>query len=211
MTVQSRPQEVTHARPAARPSPEGDDAARDGSSWPLFAWVPGSADTGPVPIGRLGGAVGPCGLDGEALLEALAASGRLADDGDQEAVLADELAAAADGRMGPADPARIAAVAVEHMDSGPAQAAWLEVAAAAAGRLDEDALAGMMIASRQLASRAVAAELSAAAQITARAAAADPSRSDGSAAPAATPAITHAVTGPAVTDHPAAGWSAGSP
>ena len=162
MTVQSRPQEVTHARPAARPSPEGDDAARDGSSWPLFAWVPGSADTGPVPIGRLGGAVGPCGLDGEALLEALAASGRLADDGDQEAVLADELA-------------------------------------------------GMMIASRQLASRAVAAELSAAAQITARAAAADPSRSDGSAAPAATPAITHAVTGPAVTDHPAAGWSAGSP
>ena len=70
-------------------------------------------------------------------------------DADQEAVLDDELAAAADGRMRPPDLAQIAAVAVEHMDPGPAQAAWLETAAAAAGRLDEDALAGLLIASQQ--------------------------------------------------------------
>jgi len=115
------------------------------------------------------------GLDYEALLEALAASGRLADpDADQDAVLADELAAAEGGRMSEPDLAWTAAIAVEHMAPGPAQAAWLEVAAAAAGRLDEDALAGVMIAARQAASRAAATELTAAAQITARAAAADP-------------------------------------
>ena len=99
--------------------------------------------------------MGPDGLDYEALLEALAVSGRLADpDADQEAVLDDELAAAADGRMSPPDLAWTAAVAVEHMAPGPAQAAWLEVAAAAAGRLDEDGLAGLLIASQQVASRA---------------------------------------------------------
>jgi hypothetical protein len=95
-------------------------------------------------------------------------------DADQDAVLADELAAAADGRMSSPDLAWTAAVAVEHMKPGAAQAAWLEVAAGAAGRLDEDALAGLMIASRQLGSRAAAAELAAAAQISARAAGADP-------------------------------------
>ncbi|HEY2689187.1 MAG TPA: DUF222 domain-containing protein, partial [Streptosporangiaceae bacterium] len=152
-------------------TPEGDDSAY-GRPW--FAWAEGSADTGPVPAAVPGRAVGPDGLDYEALLEALADSGRLADaDADQDAVLADELAAAAEGRMSPPDLAQSAAVAVEHMSSGAAQAAWLEVAAAAAGRLDEDALAGMMIASRQAASRATAAELTAAAQITARAADAD--------------------------------------
>ena len=76
--------------------------------------------------------------------------------------------------MSPPDLAWTAAIAAEHMTPGAAQAAWLEVATAAAGRLDEDALAGMMIASRQAASRANAAELTAAAQITARAADADP-------------------------------------
>ena len=117
----------------------------------------------------------PPSLDYEALLEALADSGRLADaDADQDVVLADELAAAGDGRMSPPDLAQSAALAVEHMAPGAAQMAWLEVAAAAAGRLDEDALAGMMIASRQAASRAAATELTAAAQITARAADADP-------------------------------------
>jgi hypothetical protein len=151
-------------------TPEGDDAGQ-----PRFAWAEGSADTGPVPAEVPGGAVGPDGLDYEALLVALAASGRLADpDADQDAVLADELAAAEDGRMDPPDLARTAALAVEHMGTGPAQGAWLEVAAAAAGRLDEDALAGLMTAARQAASRAIATELTAAGQITARAAGADP-------------------------------------
>ena len=153
------------------PTPEGDDIAY---GQPRFAWAAGSADTGPVPAAVPGRAVGPDGLDYEALLQALADSGRLADaDADQDAVLDDELAARADGRMSPADPAQIAALTVEHMDPGPAQAAWLEVATAAAGRLDEDGLAGSLVASRQLGSRAAAAELAAAAQITARAAAAD--------------------------------------
>ncbi len=117
----------------------------------------------------------PRWLDWQVLLEALADSGRLADaNADQEAVLADELAAAGDGRMGRPDLTWTAAVAVEHMAPGAAQAGWLEVAASAAGRLDEDALAGMLIAARQAASRATATELTAAAQITARAAGADP-------------------------------------
>jgi hypothetical protein len=142
------PEEVTRMT-AQRPGPsqEGDGAALGSPRW----------------------------LDWQVLLEALADSGRLADaDADQDAVLADELAAAEDGRMSPPDLAWTAAIAAEHMTPGAAQAAWLEVATAAAGRLDEDALAGMMIASRQAVSRATATELTAAAQITARAAAADP-------------------------------------
>ena len=89
-------------------------------------------------------------------------------------MLADELAAASDGRMSPPDLARTAALVVEHMAPGPAQAAWLETATSAAGRLDQDALAGIAIAAQQVASRAHAAGLTAAGQITARAAAADP-------------------------------------
>ena len=151
-------------------TPEGDDSAY-GRPW--FAWAEGSAEAGPVPA-EVPGAVGPDGLDYEALLEALAASGRLADaNADQDAVLADELAAAGDGRMSPPDLAQTAAIAVEHMTPGPAQTAWLETATAAAGRLDEDALAGVAIAAQQAASRAHAAGLTAAAQITARAADAD--------------------------------------
>ena len=97
-------------------TPEGDDSAY---GLPRFAWAEGSAEAGPVPAEVPGGAVGPDGLDYEALLEALAASGRLADpDADQEAVLADELAAAADGRMSPPDLAWTAAIAVEHMEPG---------------------------------------------------------------------------------------------
>ena len=60
------------------------------------------------------------------------------------------------------------------MAPGSAQAAWLETATSAAGRLDEDALAGIAIGAQQVASRAHAAGLTAAGQITARAAAADP-------------------------------------
>jgi hypothetical protein len=151
-------------------TPEGDDSAY-GRPW--FAWAEGSAEVGPVPA-EVPGAVGPDGLDYEALLEALADSGRLAGaDADQDAVLADELAAAGDGRMSPPDLAQTAALAVEHMAPGAAQAAWLEVATAAAGRLDEDALAGVAIAAQQAASHAHATGLTAAAQISARAADAD--------------------------------------
>ena len=97
-------------------TPEGDDAAY---GQPRFAWVEGSAEAGPVPAEAPGGSVGPDGLDYEALLDALADSGRLADpDADQDAVLADELAAAADGRMSPPDLAWTAAIAVEHMTPG---------------------------------------------------------------------------------------------
>ena len=129
---------------------------------------------GPSAEGEDAASGSPRELDWQVLLEALAASGRLADpDADQEAVLADELAAASDGRMSEPDLAWTAAVAVEHMDPGPAQAGWLETATAAAGLLDEDALAGVAIASQQAASHAHAAGLAAAAQISARAAAAD--------------------------------------
>ena len=110
------------------------------------------------------------GLDYEALREALAASGML--DG-SDAELDERIAAVEDGRLEPGDLARIAALAVEHMEPGPAQAGWLGVAAAARELLDENELTGMAIASRQLASWAAASELAAVAQITSRAAAAD--------------------------------------
>jgi hypothetical protein len=171
------------------PGPYDEQPAASAGGQPSFAWVPGSTGpggepvTGPVPDNALPGgasdveaAGGPRpGLDYQALLEALAAGGYL--DGraeDQDEVLADELAAERDGRMGPPMPAgQVAALAVEHMDPGPALAGWLEVAGAAAGRLDENALAAVVIAARRLASRAQAAELAAVAQISARAAAAD--------------------------------------
>ena len=164
-------------------SPEGESAAPGTPRGPRFAWVPGSVDTGPVPefgsapervLGQPAPPAGLPALDYPALLEALAASGRLADAGsDQGVVLDDELAAASDGRMSEPDLAWAAAVAVEHMAPGPAQAGWLETATLAAGRLDEDALAGMMIAAQRAASHAHAAGLAAAGQISARAAAAD--------------------------------------
>jgi Domain of unknown function (DUF222) len=115
------------------------------------------------------------GLDWQALLNALAASGML--DGDpenQDAELADELEAERDGRMGePLDPARLAALAVEYMQPGPALAGWLEVAAGAAASLDEYDLTGLAIAARKQAAHANGVELTAVAQITSRAAAAD--------------------------------------
>jgi len=160
-------------RQVPEPGPGDEQAATWAGGRPRLAWVPGSTGpagepvTGPVPDSAL--------LDYQALLEALAAGGLL--DGraeDQDAVLADELAAEQDGRMGPPMPAgHVAALAVEHMDPGPAMAGWLEVAAAAAGWLDETALAGVVIAAQKLASHAHAAGLAAVAQISARAAAAD--------------------------------------
>ena len=110
------------------------------------------------------------------MLEALAAGGFL--DGDprtQDAVLADELEAEQDGRMGP--PLRLgqlAALAVEHMPPGPAMAGWLNAAAGSVQQLDEHGLGGVTIAARQLTSWAQALELAAVGQVTARAAAADP-------------------------------------
>jgi hypothetical protein len=145
--------------------------------------VPGSADTGPVPaFDRPGPQPAgpdedglPAGLDYAALLDALAASGALdTDPGDQDSEVADREAAEAEGRVQDADPAQVAAVVVEHMDPGPAQAGWLAVAAGAAGWLDEYDLAGVAIAARRAASRDQAVELAAVAQIAARAARADP-------------------------------------
>jgi hypothetical protein len=76
----------------------------------------------------------PPALDYQALLEAMAASGMLdCDEDDADAEFADQDAAAAEGRLLPADPAQLAAVTVEHMPPGPAQAGWLGVAAAGAG------------------------------------------------------------------------------
>jgi hypothetical protein len=168
--------------PEAEPEPGGPLPRSEGGG-PRFSWVPGSELdgvelSGPVPPealpgGRVGGVA--AGLDWQALLDALAASGLL--DGDpenQDAELAEELAAEADGRMGPAmDSGRLAAMVVEHMEPGPALAGWLDVAAGSAASLDENGLTGLVIAARKQAAYANGVELAAVAQITSRAAAAD--------------------------------------
>ena len=176
------------------PSPVAEDdpdrqAASGGSGRPGFAWLAGSAATGPVPVGDgllmgsdpAGGglaagrgcadATWPRGLDWQALVESLAAAGT---GGDQEAVLAEEMDAEARGAMRPLPAGPLAALGAEQMTPGPAQAGWLGVAAGAAEVLDENALAGMAVAARRLAAWAQAAELTAVAQIAACAAAADP-------------------------------------
>jgi hypothetical protein len=166
--------------PDQAPQPGPDDgpaaAAQPPPGQPGSAALAGpTGQVGPGPAdAALPGGGWPGGLDYQALLEALAAGGYLdGQDDDQDDELADELAAEQDGRMGPADPAWTAALAVEHMDPGPAMAGWLDLASTATGRLDENALAGMAAAARRLTSCAQAAELAAVAQITARAAAAD--------------------------------------
>jgi hypothetical protein len=125
-------------------------------------------DYGEVPDAEPGSLA--AGLDYQALREALAAS-KMLDGSDED--LEERIAAVEEGRLEPCDLARIAALAVERMEPGPAQAGWLGVAAAARERLDENELTGMAVASRQLASWAAASELAAVAQITSRAAAAD--------------------------------------
>jgi hypothetical protein len=158
--------------------------AKSGPDTPRFTWVPGSEVdghelSGPVPPEALPGGKqaggGPVGLDWQALLDALAASGLL--DGDpesQDAELAEELEAERDGRMGPPlDPAHLAALAIEYMEPGPGLAGWLEVAAGAAASLDEYDLTGLAVAARKQAAHANGVELTAVAQITSRAAAAD--------------------------------------
>src|SRR6266436_6270290 len=119
---------------ATIPEPGPDEQQPPGSApRPDEQELPGAA---PGPGGR------PGGLDYAALLDGLAASGALdTDPDDQDGELADRAAAEAGGRVEDADPAQVAARAVEHMDPGPAQAGWLDVAAAGAGRLDEYGLA----------------------------------------------------------------------
>jgi hypothetical protein len=194
--------------PRQTPEPGRDDEQPAASAGrPGAGWVPGSP--GPADEPRTEPAPG---LDYQALLEALAAGGLL--DGraeDQDAVLADELAAERDGRMGPPMPAgQLAALAVEHMDPGPAMAGWLEVAAAATGQLDETGLAGVAIAAQKLASRAQAAGLAAVAQITARAAAADHRiglRHDGRPARVGRDALGQVGLALTLTDYGAADWA----
>jgi hypothetical protein len=129
-----------------------------------YAEVPDDAEAGSL----------VAGLDFQALREALFAC-RLLDgsDEDRDARLDERIAAVAEGRLEPGGLAGVAALAVEHMEPGPAQAGWLGVAAASVERLDENELTGMAVAARQLASWAAASELAAVAQITSRAAAAD--------------------------------------
>jgi hypothetical protein len=123
-------------------------------------------------------------LDEQALLDALAAGGFL--DGraeDQDAALADELAGLEDGRMGdPLSAGQMAALAIEHMDPGPAMAGWLDAAVQEADSLDEYGLIAVVVAGQKLTSWVQAAGLGAAAQAASRAAAADKNigvRSDG--------------------------------
>src|SRR5262245_7808048 len=114
------------------------------------------------------------GMDYQALLDAMAASGMLdCDEENLDAEFADQEAAAEEGRLLPADPAQVAGVSVEHMPPGPAQAGWLGVAAAGAARIDENALTGVAVARGQLASWAHAAGLAAVGQLAARTAAAN--------------------------------------
>ena len=98
----------------------------------MSAPIPGPDDQQP---GR-GFADGlPPELDYQALLDAMATSGMLdCDEDDLDAEFAAWDAAAAQGRLVPADPAQVAGQTVEHMPPGPAQAGWLGVAAAGAGR-----------------------------------------------------------------------------
>ena len=157
--------------------------AENGPGDSRFTWVPGSQMdgqelSGPVPPDALPGgqpAAAVPGLDWQVLLEALAASGMLnGDPEDQDAELAEELEAERDGRMGPSmDPAQLAALAVEYMEPGPALAGWLNVAAGGAASLNENGLTGLAIAARKQAAHVHGVELTAVAQITSRAAAAD--------------------------------------
>jgi hypothetical protein len=112
----------------------------------------------------------PAELDYEALQRGLAGGGLLEGAG--------EGAQARFGRwlgvLQCPDRAVVAAAAVEHMPPGAGQAGWLEVAAAGAGRLGEDALTGVALAARAQAAHAQAIELAAAGNLAARAAAAGP-------------------------------------
>ena len=205
-------------RQTPEPDPDDEQAAASASGQQGFAWTPGSAEpgagtgTGPGTGDAADAGARPTGLDWQALLEALAAGGFLdGDPDDQDAIAAEEQAAAADGRMSaplPAGPA--GALAVEHMPPGPAQAGWLAAATAETKNLDEDGLAGVAIAAHQLASWAQAAELAAVAQITAHAAAADRKiglKPDGRPAGLGRDAVGQVSLALALTDYGATAWA----
>jgi hypothetical protein len=170
--------------PESQPTPEGQRAAEgqptDGLDGVQFTFAPGSQVDGVelsglvppemLPGGASAGQVSADGLDWQTLMEALAAGGKIGSDPEG----LEERAAEREGRMGPADPAVVAAIAVEHMPPGQALAGWLEVAFQAAPRLNEDQLTGVAIAAGTQAAHAHAVRLGAVAQLTARAAAADP-------------------------------------
>ncbi|MGA8457268.1 MAG: DUF222 domain-containing protein [Streptosporangiaceae bacterium] len=143
----------------ATPSPSGAEPA------------PSPSGAQPVPLFEGGQVVAGGGvLDLQVLLDALAAGGFLAGPDEDP----DELAAVAGGRLGPRLSAgQVAALAVEHMNPGPAMAGWLDVAGAEADCLNEYGLTGVVAAGQKLASWAQAAELAAVAQVASRAAAAD--------------------------------------
>ncbi len=180
MTKQPRevtPIPTTTPQPSPDDEPQPEQPEQPGQQPPAGGWlyaVPGSVldgvqVSGPVPAQVVAGRVGADGLDWQALIEALAVAGKVGSDPQG----LDEVAAAAEGRMRPADPGRLAAVAVEHMPAGSALAGWLDVATAAAGRLNEDELTGVAVAAGTQAAHTQAAGLTAVAQLTARAAAAD--------------------------------------
>jgi hypothetical protein len=152
----------------ATPSPSGAEPAPSPSSAQPF---PSPSSAQPVPLFEGGQVVAGGGvLDLQVLLDALAAGGFLAGPDEDP----DELAAVAGGRLGPRLSAgQVAALAVEHMNPGPAMAGWLDVAGAEADCLNEYGLTGVVAAGQKLASWAQAAELAAVAQVASRAAAAD--------------------------------------
>jgi Domain of unknown function (DUF222) len=205
--------------PRQTPEPDPDDEqAASASGQPGFAWAPGSArpELEPGPGSVTGEAADadarPSGLDWQALLEALAAGGFLDGDPDtQDAAVAEEQAAAADGRMsGPLPTGQAGALAVEHMPPGPAQAGWLAEAAAETKNLDEDGLAGVAIAARQLASWAQGVELAAVARITAHTAAADRKiglEPDGRPAGLGRDAVGQVSLALTLTDYSATAWA----
>jgi hypothetical protein len=149
--------------PRSRPYPDPDSEPWSASP---------SGGTGDAVPGDTSGE----GLDWQALLEALAAGGMLDGDLDDDRgeVPAEEYDAAG-GRMGSPMPlGQLAALAVEHMEPGPALAGWLDVATASADTLDENGAAGVVMAARRQTAHTQAAELAGVARITALAAAADP-------------------------------------
>ena len=199
-------------RQVPEPDPGDEQAAASADGQPGFAWTPGSAETGPVTGDAAGAGAWPSGLDGQALLDGLAAGGFLDGDPDgQDAAAAEEQAAVADGRMSaPLSAGRAGALAVEHMPPGPAQAGWLAATTAEAKNLDEDGLAGMAIAAHQLASWAQSVELSAVAQISARTAAVDRKiglKPDGRPAGLGRDAVGQVSLALTLTDYSATAWA----
>jgi len=200
--------------PDGQPSSPDDERAAlspdGGPSLPDDEQADLSPDDGQLPPLPEGGQVTVAGsgaLDLQVLLDALAAGGFLSGP-DEEA---DELAAMEDGRMGPPMSAgRVAALAVEHMDPGPAMAGWLGLATAEAADLDEYGLTGVAVAGQRLASWAQAAELAAVAQVASRTAAADKNigvRSDGRPARVGRDATGQVSLALSMSEYTAAVWA----